>query len=403
MRVLRLCSVYGPATLPIGEGRGFDVVGGMQVHTTLLTAALDDRGIRQTVMTAYRPEAARVESLGRHAQVLRRGVPARRFRQLYAVSSIPDIARLKDVDLVHVHLGEDLAIMPLGVWAAKETHARLVVTVHCSLRHTLVSHDLRTALLRSLGGAIELRLLRAAAAVMVLNDRLVPRLEAVGVPRSELHLLPLGIDLDALRRSHARPASMDGRRWIVYAGRVVRAKGVRDLIDAFARLTSPDVGLLVVGDGDDSASVASIARRAGLERNVRFVGMVPHTDIPAYLHHADVVVLPSWYEERGRILLEAMAAGAPVVATRTGGIPATVTDGENGILVPPRDPDRLAVAIERVLGSQDLAASLVARGRVTASGHGVEALVEATLRAYRSALGRPNDPRGGRGALVKIR
>jgi alpha-maltose-1-phosphate synthase len=99
-------------------------------------------------------------------------------------------------------------------------------------------------------------------------------------------------------------------------------------------------------------------------------------------------VLPSWYEERGRVLLEAMAVGTPVVATRTGGIPATVQDGVTGLLVPPRDPRRLAAAIDRVLGDEGLAASMAAAGRAAASEHGIEALADATLATYDTVLGR---------------
>jgi glycosyltransferase involved in cell wall biosynthesis len=101
-----------------------------------------------------------------------------------------------------------------------------------------------------------------------------------------------------------------------------------------------------------------------------------------------VVVVPSWREERGRIVLEAMANGAPVVAARTGGIPETVVHGVNGLLVPPRDPLALAAAIDRVLHDDRLAASLAAAGLRTAGDHGVDRLVDATLNAYERALGR---------------
>jgi len=99
-------------------------------------------------------------------------------------------------------------------------------------------------------------------------------------------------------------------------------------------------------------------------------------------------VVPSWYEERGRVLLEAMAVGTPVVATRTGGIPATVQDGLNGLLVPPRDPGTLAAAIDRILGDEQLPASMAAAGRATASEHGIGALADATLAAYEALGGR---------------
>jgi len=87
------------------------------------------------------------------------------------------------------------------------------------------------------------------------------------------------------------------------------------------------------------------------------------------------------------VLLEAMAVGTPVVATRTGGIPATVQDGLTGLLVPPRDPRRLAAAIDRILGDEGLAGAMATAGRATASDHGIGALADATLAAYEAVLG----------------
>ncbi len=119
---------------------------------------------------------------------------------------------------------------------------------------------------------------------------------------------------------------------------------------------------------------------------------MPHAEVAAYLQHADLVVLPSWFEERGRVLLEAMAVGAPVVATDVGGIPQTVHDGVNGLLVPPRSPNGLAKAIDRILGAPALAASMSAAGRTTALEHGTDALAAETLRAYGSVLAGISDP-----------
>lgn len=401
MHVLRLCSVYEAPPDSLRGRRGFDVVGGMQIHTARLTAELDALGVEQTVITAYRPGAPRVESVGERSRVIRAGVRVRRFRQLYGIAAIPQVARIGGVDLVHVHLGEDLAIAPLARWAASRAGAPLVVTVHCSVRHTLAHHDPRSAILRAIGGPAEAGLLRAAQAVLVLSDRLADQLAASGVPRSLLHVVPLGIDLVALREPRPRPAAMGGRRWVVFAGRLVPEKGVRDLVAAFAMVSTPDVGLLLVGEGADRARLEQLARGHGVDDRVRFVGSVPHPDIPAYLGHAELVVLPSWYEERGRILLEAMAAGAPVVAARTGGIPASVRDGVNGLLVPPRRPEALAAAIDRVLLDGALAASMRAAGRATASAHSVPALAGVSLTTYGAVLRRAAEGRRERVGLVE--
>ena len=357
----------------------------MQVHTARLTAGLDALGVEQTVITAHRPGAPHVQHVGARSRVVRAGAPIRRFRQLYGVASFPEVIRLSGLDLVHVHLGEDLAILPLARWAASRAGAPLVVTVHCSLRHTLIGHDLRSTFLRRVGAPPQSWLLRAASAVLVLSDRLAERLVGSGFPASRVRVVPLGIGLEAAGPL-LRPPWMDGRRWVVYVGRIVPEKGVRELVEAFGRLSVADAGLLIVGDGPDRVKVEVDARRLAPADRIRFTGALPHADVQGHLQHADVVVLPSWYEERGRVLLEAMAVGTPVVATRTGGIPDTVRDGANGLLVPPHDPPALAAAIARVLGEDGLAASIGAAGRATASEHGIDGLVDGTLAAYQAVL-----------------
>lgn len=379
MRVLRLCSVYETSA---ASAAGFDGIGGMQVHTARLTEALDGRGVAQTVITAYRPGAERDQLVGIGSRVLRVGAPIRRFRQLYGIAAVPRVQAVAGTDLIHVHMGEDLAIIPLAQWAATRLRVPLVATVHCSLAHTLVAHNARSWALRTFGGPIQSALLREATGVLVLSDRLAERLVTSGLSRSRVGVLPLGIET----RATQRPQSMGEGRWVVYAGRLVPEKGVRDLVLAFGMLRTPGIGLLVVGDGPDRRALERLARRKS--RRVRFVGAIPHAQVGAYVQHADVVVLPSWFEERGRLVLEAMAAGTPVVATRTGGIPSSVTDGVDGLLVEPRDAKGLSEAIDRILGDGALAVSISAAARQAASGHGTDSLADATLAAYERVLDR---------------
>ncbi len=116
MRVLRLCSVFEPPASAIrGKGASFDPIGGMQNHTAELTRALDRRSVAQTVVTTRPPTAPHLQRLGNHACVIRLGLPVRCFRQLYgpqAAILAPILAMRTDV--VHVHLGEDLASSPSG-------------------------------------------------------------------------------------------------------------------------------------------------------------------------------------------------------------------------------------------------------------------------------------------------
>jgi glycosyltransferase involved in cell wall biosynthesis len=196
----------------------------------------------------------------------------------------------------------------------------------------------------------------------------------------------LGVDLDA--RDVHRPAAMDRRPLVVYAGRLVPEKGVRELIEATASL--PEVGLVIVGDGPERRALEATAAALGATDRIRFVGAVAHADVPRYLRHADVVVAPSWFEERGRVVLEAMAAGTPVIAARSGGVAASIEDGVNGLLVAPRSPQALAAAIARVLSDEHLAASLAAAGRRTASTQPLSSLVADTVDTYRAVLGSPS-------------
>jgi glycosyltransferase involved in cell wall biosynthesis len=181
--------------------------------------------------------------------------------------------------------------------------------------------------------------------------------------------------------------SVSDRRSVLFVGRLVKEKGVAELLDALARLARSDTELVVVGDGPMRGRLERLAGDLAVGDRIRFVGAVPHAEVASYLARARVVVVPSWFEERGRVVLEAMANGAPLVGTRTGGIAETVRDGVNGLLVPVRDPLALTSAIARVLEDDVLAASLSKAGRATVADHGIERLVDATLETYEAVLG----------------
>ncbi len=154
----------------------------MQNHTAELTRALDRRGVVQTVLTTRPPTAPYFQRLGDHARVIRLGLPIRRFRQLYAPQAAiiaPILAARSDV--VHVHLGEDLAVLPIGAAAARFHRLPLVLTIHTSLRYTLAVSDLRSALLKTIGGLIERWGEHSAEAVLVITSRLHRLLLSDGV------------------------------------------------------------------------------------------------------------------------------------------------------------------------------------------------------------------------------
>jgi glycogen synthase len=385
LRVLRLCSVFEAPPAASRAGARFDAVGGMQNHTGQLARALDARGVRQTVVTAWRPGARRVERLGDHGRVLRLGVPVRFGRQLYSLPTARLIGRVaRRADLVHVHLGEDLAIVPLGLAAARRAGCPLVITVHCSTRHTLRGAQPKAVLLRRLGGAIELHGQRRADAVIALATPLAERLAAGGIPPERIHVIPSGVDPGRFLPGRPDPTPADGRPRVVFVGRLAHQKGVDTLLRA-ARLTREAARIVIVGDGPLRTRLERNARAWGLD-DVRFAGFVPHADVPAHLEHADVLVLPSEYEELGSVLVEAMQAGLPIVATRVGGIPDLVDDGVTGRLVARSDAAALAGAIDDLVADPALARRLGEEGRRRAAGYAWDSLADRVLGLYRSLL-----------------
>jgi glycosyltransferase involved in cell wall biosynthesis len=385
--VLRLTSVFPVPDAALADGAAaYDPVGGMQNHTGQLSAALDSLGFRQTVVTAFRPSAPRNQLLGERGRVIRVGVPTRWVRQGYGPAAAAAVSAVRGrFDLVHAHLGEDAAVLPVALAAARRWSAPLVVTVHLSPRHTLAVSGPRSAFLRVVGGGIETMTVRRAAAVITLTDRLAAVLRAGGVPTDRVHAIPSGVRI-ARYEEAVEPATLP-RPAVVFVGRLHRQKGVDTLVTAVRRLPS-DTMLTLVGDGPERRAIERQAREMGIAERVRITGFVPHADVPALLAAADVVVLPSRYEELGTALVEAMAAGRPIVATAVGGIPEVVRDGVGGLLVPADDPAALAAAIGRILADPALAARLAAGARERAAGYDWDRLAERTAAVYETVLGR---------------
>jgi glycosyltransferase involved in cell wall biosynthesis len=159
---------------------------------------------------------------------------------------------------------------------------------------------------------------------------------------------------------------------------------VATLLDAVPLLRG-NATVVLVGDGPQRRALERQAGRLGPDR-VRFQGFVAHTEVPAWLAAADVLVLPSIYEELGSVLLEAMAAGLPVVASAVGGIPDAL--GDAGRLVPPRDPVALAAAVDELLDHPALAAQLGDAARRRATAFSWDVLAGRVLDVYRQVVRR---------------
>lgn len=384
MHVLRLCSVFEvPSHSDLEKLAGFDPIGGMQNHTGELTRALATRSVQQTVITAYRPGVEkRVRSP--HLDIRRVGIRIRRFRQLYGCAAVRHIAALaRHSEIVHVHQGEDLATIPLGLLARRLAKVPLVVTFHCSIGHTVVPRGASQRLVKALGSRLEPLGVRRAGAVIVLTSRMRSMLVNQGVPPARLHRIPSGINETLFDVARDDPLPDLRRPRVLFVGRLVHQKNPHILIRA-ARLIDERAEIVIVGDGPERSRLQEEITNAGLDERVHLTGFVPHDEIPSYLSHADVFALPSQYEELGSVLIEAMRAGLPVVAADTGGIPEIVEAGQSGILVPPADAPALARATNRLLADRTLAENLGNEGRRRSERYRWSDLAGEVLNIYES-------------------
>ncbi len=181
--------------------------------------------------------------------------------------------------------------------------------------------------------------------------------------------------------------NLRGRLVILAVGRLSAEKGHADLLRAVAalsRVKTPDWRLLVAGDGPEMASLKAQAAELGIGSKVVFAGH--QTDLRHYYAGADVLALPSHTEGSPNVVLEAMAAGVPIAACSVGGVPEIVTDGETGLLVPARQPERMAEALSRLVLNEDLRGRLGKAGQQKARQFTPEARFQSLLAIYRELL-----------------
>jgi len=210
----------------------------------------------------------------------------------------------------------------------------------------------------------------------------------------EYVIIPNGIDLELFSGPHVKPIDdyLDGRPNILFLGRLEKRKGFRYLLEAFARVRQeiPRARLLVVGayDEDDKEPFVRYAREKRI-LGVRFIGPVSDEEKARYYASCDLFCAPSiGYESFGLVLLEAMAAGKPIVVSNITGYNNLVSDGEEGILVRPQNEYVLAEAIVHLLRSPSLREEMGRKGQAKAARYSWDKVSQEVLDYYQVVLAR---------------
>lgn len=308
-----------------------------------------------------------LRSEGQFAEELREaGIPVRLLARprgggpdYFAFSRLRAVLREERIEVMHTHNTE--AMLTAGLAGALARVPTMVHTDHArefpdKLRYMVAEHLVSHAYYRVVG-------------VSTHTTTALERHEKI--PRRKLVTIPNGVDPTPYTRAAEplevkRALGIAGRGPVLgIAAKLRPEKRIEDLIEAlsYLRLYFPEIVLLIAGVGGEEEKLRRTAAEHGVADSVHFLGM--RRDIPDILRALDLMVLPSSREGTPMILLEALAAGVPVVATRVGGIPEIITHGLNGSLVEPLQPGALAREITRLLHDPELRARYRHEGRRT--------------------------------------
>ncbi len=373
-------------------------MGGPALHVAYLTAGLRERGYDTTLVAGSLArgedsmafvadelgvEVVRIDELGREISPL---------RDLAATIRLARLIRRERPQILHTHTAKAGTVGRVAALLAGSRRPPIVI-------HTFHGHVLRGYFgpLRSLFfRLLERWLASSTTALVAVSPQVRDDLVALRVaPRERFVVIRLGIELDERvaaeqdgRAESRRYLGIPGDRFAVgWIGRMTAVKRTDDVLVAFKALRDSGVEacLCMVGDGPDRDQLERRAQELGVVRDMLFLGY--QEDVAPFYAAFDALVLPSGNEGTPVSAIEALAAGRPVVATRVGGVPDVVRDGEDGFLVEVGATDELAERLARLARNPALRKRMGEEGRARVlPRYAVDRLVDDVDQLYRSLL-----------------
>jgi glycosyltransferase involved in cell wall biosynthesis len=346
-----------------------------------LCASQEQSGCQNSLLIFYNVHVPNVEF---YERARRRGISVRMVHcngraDWRAVRQIEEYIQEDAVDLVHTHgYKADL----YGYLAAWRCHKPVVATCHNWVGGTAAL---------GIYNHLDRMVLKKFDALAAVSDTVAHRLLAFGVPTEKIQTIANGIDVPAFE--HAEPLPLLKAEDDTVVGIVARLdlqKGFEYLLQAARELckTFHALKIIIVGEGPDRNAIEEMIRQYGLQSNVILAGQ--QSNMPGVYAAMDIFVLPSLNEGLPMTVLEAMAASKPVIATRVGAIPSVITDGENGLLVAPKDAESLRNAIASLLDDPERRRRMGDQAHAWVSqNHTSEAMALKYREMYEEVLGKP--------------
>jgi glycosyltransferase involved in cell wall biosynthesis len=269
------------------------------------------------------------------------------------------LLRIRRFHCIHAHW-----LIPQGVTAAIAARTTAQVPPILTTSHGGDLYGLGGNVL----GAVKRAVVNRSAAVTAVSRAMAADLRRLPATGDNIHVIPMGVDLQQ-RFTPARRGNGDAK--LLYAGRLVEKKGVRYLIEALPKIAEahPRVSLVIAGDGQERLRLQKSVSKKGLQDRVAFVGAVTNESLVEFYRQADIVVFPSVTasggdrEGFGLVLVEALGCECATVVTDLPAMADIVTDGKTGLIVPQKNPERLAESVIRLLADPQLRTRLGQAGR----------------------------------------
>ncbi len=359
--------------------------GGVTAHVAQLARELGRSGHEVQVLAPHSPsrefqDADLLVPLGRSVPLPSGGSIARVSLSWWLYPKVRALLAREQFDIIHLH--EPMApILPLCV--LEFSHSVNVGTFHASYARQHL-YRFTSPIIKRWQQKLHGNIAVSPAARRYVNNTFP----------GDYEIIPNGIDFKHFSANVAPlPQYLDGKLNILFVGRLEKRKGLQYLLEAYSKLRweIPNTRLIVVGPGNPDKESYRILSSHNLQ-DVDFVGRVSYDDLPRYYASADIFCSPATGAESfGIVLLEAMSAGKPVVASDIEGYRGVVTEGEHGLLVPKKDSNALADALGRLARDPELRSKLGGQGKRSAEDYRWEVVAGQVEKYYNTCLQAVND------------
>jgi len=319
-------------------------VGGAEVHTYYVVKELSKRN--RLILISEGEFPLKIEGYFNHLNVKLKSTSFLSSLSFILLASVFLLRKTRQVNILHAQVA--LSSMVIGIVAKKILRVPLTITCHGSEVRAQKSIFIRALQRLAFSSADQITTVSHE-----IKDILV---SCYQVAPSRISVVPNGYDAELFRKILRSEKDAYFGKYAVYVGRLSYPKDPMTLLNAFEHVHKvlPNVSLYFVGEGGLRPLLEQFCKTHALSSTVRFLGELPHNEVLRFMAQSAVFIVSSYEEGLPTVLIEAMALEKPVIATNIGGVPEVVKDGINGILVPPKSPEHVAKALERLLTDSEL-------------------------------------------------